>query len=247
MFILPFFAVIVAVVVVIAQNTRKKNAERAMQWRHWAHARDWLFHENWPQIVGRFRHGPFGRGSRRRATWGFEGTFNGVPAIGFQYQYTVQSGDNSATHRHTILAVRITNAHFPHLALTQRSWGRRGVTFENAHFNKIWQVTANSNRFAHDFFNPRCMELFLMPHPPFRVMWIEGDHLLLQLDAYLPPEEVDARLMMLTRILSLQPDFMFREVGAQPPQITHNGPGVPLEEQHRRIWALRKHELGHYS
>lgn len=243
MFMLPVIGLVVALVMMFVRSSRRRNREIETRWRHWTTARDWLFHPQWPQLVRRFRGGPFGRGSSRRAYWGFEGSFNSVPVIGFHYRYTVSSGENSTTYTHLILALRITHARFPPLELSQRGWGRRGVTFENTHFNKLWQVTSASDRFAHDFFNPRTLEIFLQPHPPFEKLWIEGDHLLLQLDHRTPMEEVDARLILLTRMLSYQPDFLFREVGAEPPELTKDGPGVTLEEQRRRIWGMQQREL----
>lgn len=244
MFLLPFIGFAVLAVVLI-QNSRRRSREREMMWQHWTHARNWLFHSQWPQIVRRFRGGPFGQGSSRKAYWGFEGAFNNIPMIGFQYQYTTSNGDSSTTHRHLIVAARINNARFPNLRLGRRRWGRRGVTFENAHFNDLWRVDGSSDRFAHDFFNPRTIEVFLQPHPPFQRLWLEGDHILLQLDHNLPPEEIDARLLLLTRIISFQPDFLFREVGAQPPQLTQDGPGVSMEEQRRRIWGMQQRALNH--
>lgn len=235
---LPFMLVLPVLIIVIAQQSQKRRAETAWLWSTWAQARNWLYHDRWPVMTRLFRGGPFGRGSSRRAEHGFEGTFNGIPTIGFHYQYTISSGKNSTTHHQRILAMRIDAARFPRFDVRRRSWGSRGVTFENAVFNKAWQVDADNQRFAYDFMNPRVMETLLLPHPPFQRMWLEGEHLLMECDRRTTPEQVDAFLILMSRILELQPDFLFREVGARPPQIADTGPGVSVAEQQRRISAL---------
>ncbi len=236
---MPFALLIpIVMVVVMVRTGRRRHAETSRLWGTWAHARNWLYHDRWPVIVRRFHGGPFGRGSSRRASFGFEGTFNGIPTIGFQYQYTVSSGKNSTTYRHRILAMRLDRARFPRFDVRRRSWGGRGIRFENAAFNKMWLVESGSHRFAYDFMNPRVMETLLLPHPPFQRMWLEGDHLVMQCDNRITPEQIDSFLILMSRILELQPDFLFREVGAGPPQISDVGPGVTLAEQQRRIAAL---------
>lgn len=235
----PLFFVIPVIIIVLGlRYAQKRRAEQSRLWGTWTSAREWLYHDRWPALVRRFRGGPFGRGSSRKAHFGFEGTFNGLPAIGFNYEYTVSSGKNSTTYRHRILALRIDGARFPRFDVRRRSWGSRGVTFENVVFNKRWRVEAGSQRFAYDFMNPRVMEALLGPHAPFQRMWLEGDHLLVQCDHRTTPDQIDSFLMFMSRILELQPDFLFREVGARPPQITDTGPGIDLAEQRRRISAL---------
>ena len=39
-------------------------------WRVWTSARNWGFHERWPEMVGPFTKGPFGRGGSRQAKLG---------------------------------------------------------------------------------------------------------------------------------------------------------------------------------
>lgn len=233
-----FFVIPVIILVVSLRNAQRRQGEQRQLWGTWSSARNWISHHNWAVIARRFRGGPFGRGSSRKALFGFEGLFNGIPTIGFQYQYTVSSGKSSTTYRHRILAMRIDGARFPHFDLRRRWWGSRGVTFENVVFNKRWQVDCGNQRFAYDFMNPRVMETLLFPHPPFERMWLEGDHLVMQCDHRTTPEQIDSFLILMSRMLELQPDFLFREVGARPPQITDTGPGVSLAEQQRRISAM---------
>lgn len=238
LFTLGFWLIFAVVGVAFWVYENRRREERNRIWRSWSAARNWLFHREWPEIVNRFQGGPFGRGSSRHAEHGWEGQFNGLPVIGFRYQWTMGSGKRRRTYRRYVIGVRIDNAQFPRFQIAPRGVFGRGVTFENAVFNELWDVDTAVPRFAHDFMTPRSMELFLGPHLPFHMLWLDRDHLLMEIDVEMGPAAVDVHLQFACDLLVLLPDFVFREVGARVPRITRDGPGVSLEEQRRRMAAM---------
>lgn len=235
-FLTPLLIPVIAGVLWVVQ--RKHREEQNRIWGNWARARNWLFHPTWPAVVGRFQGGPFGVGTSRRARLGWEGHFNGLPVIGFVYQWSKSTGDSNHTYHRHVMGIRFDHARFPWFQISHRGIFGKGITFENAMFNELWDVDCQSRRFAHDFMTPRSMELLLRPHPPFRKIWLDRDHLLLELDSPVAPDAVDAHLMLAFDLLRLVPDFLYKECGTRVPRITQNGPGVTVEEQRRRIAAM---------
>lgn len=234
--IVPILIAVVtgAIFFAIQQHNKKKH----QMWERWSLARNWLYHPEWNVVTKRFIGGPFGRGHSRRARFGWEGRFNGMPVIGFRYNYTVGSGDDSTTRYQYVMGIRFDGARFPHLRISHQGLFGGGLNFENAAFNDNFTVECNPPRFAYDFLTPRSIEQFLRPHPPFQQIWTSGDHLLMELDPNLPPEAVDDHLQFATQLVRFLPEFLFRECGTQPPRITDDGPGVSREEQRRRIAAM---------
>lgn len=232
--------VVLAVVVFFAHRAAQRRKRR---WALWAQAREWRFIERWPEMVRAFRGGPFGRGSSREASVGFEGTFDGLPVAGFHYNYSTGSGKNRTTHFYHVLLVRIPRAGFPELTLSKENWATRtfnnDIEFEDAEFNHEWNVNAPSPRFAHDVVHPRMIEFLKSGAvPPFERIWFERDAILLSRSGHIDTPHVDTYLRLLTRMASLLPRFLLEEVGAVPFQVTWAGPGISREEQARRLAQL---------
>lgn len=185
-----------------------------------------------------FRGHPFGRGSSRRASLGFRGNFDGLPAGGFRYQYTVKSGKNSTTYTFTILFVRVPGARFPRMDFQQENWGTRtfsrDIQFEDAEFNRMWHVTSESARFAHDVIHPRMME-FMKRERPSGSFSFQGDYLVAAVKNTVQPEAVDSYLRFLSQVVGRLPRFVLDEVGAQTVVVNRNGPTPVVPQQ-----ALRR-------
>lgn len=218
------------------------NAKRKKLWNHWTQARNWQFVEKWPQMVGAFRGGPFNRGSGRRAFFGYHGRFDGLPIQGFAYQYSTGSGKNRQTHHYHVDVLPL-GGRFPDLNVSRENWATRTFTsdlkFENAQFNREWNVRCGSARFAHDVIHPRVMDWLMgaqVPH--FADLWFENGCLLVSSTGVRRPEHVDAYLRFLTQFVSHLPRFVLDEVGIQPPRITWDGPGVSAQEQAARMARL---------
>lgn len=235
-------AALAVTIIVIGFVTRSRDRKR---WSLWARARHWEFFDKWQEIIHAFSGGPFGRGSSRRASLGFRGNFDGLPAGGFRYQYTTGSGDDTTTHYFQILFVRIRSAKFPRLALSHENWGTRtfvkDIEFEDAEFNRIWHVRGQNPRFVHDVIHPRMME-FLKDGgvPDLSTLWLHADQVVLAVKGHLKPEQIDAHLRFLTQFASRIPGFVLDGVGAQRLQLSWDGPGVSAEEQATRMAELER-------
>ncbi|MEO7588485.1 MAG: hypothetical protein ABIS84_10725 [Arachnia sp.] len=248
MFPFVLFPVMIAIAVVVGVGASRKDKERSDVWMRWAAARDWGFLAEWPQMVGSFTGGPFGRGSARRADRGFWGTFDGVPAFGFRYRYTTSSGKSSQTHTFLVAGIRFPGADFPPMSLSRENgvlFGRdKDLQFENQQFNETWHVTSPSPRFAHDVLHPRAMEYLMGPTPPFDQLWFCGDVMFAHVPGDPDPTIADGLLRLLTDFVDLLPSHLLREVGAQDCDVDDSGPGVSLAEQRRRMSVLAATQAG---
>lgn len=236
----------VAGVVALARYMSKQAEARNRVWASWAHARQWGYASQWPQMAHQFHSGPFGRGTSRTADRGFWGNFDSVEVFGFRYRYTVKSGDSTSTISQVVTGIRIPGALFPPFSLSRESLLNIGpdVDFENDEFNRRWKVSSPSARFAHDVVHPRTMRLLMGPLPPFSQLWLEGDALLVSTVGDPGPVQVDAQLRMMTSFAGLLPGFLLREVGGTPVRPDLSGPRVSVAEQERRMadWQRRAAE-----
>ena len=198
-------------------------------WGSWAGARGWTLRDQWPEMGTAFTSKVFRRGGKRRALFGYEGMFDGMPMAGFSHEHTSGFGpEKETTHRHVSM-VRVPGARFPTLTVTpQDSKSDRDVQFEDTAFNRSWHVTGEVPRFTHDVVHPRMMEwLNSALLPGSSSVCFERDTILVTTPGVLAPEEVDDHLRLLTRTLALVPGFVLREVGCRNPlEISESGPGA---------------------
>ncbi|MCC2594492.1 hypothetical protein LKO27_13870 [Tessaracoccus sp. OS52] len=243
LFWFAFIALAVVAIFIIAYVTHQRNKKL---WARWSKARNWVFHEKWPEMARTFRGGPFNTGSGRRASFGYEGTFDGLPVHGFNYQYSTGSGDDRRTHYFHVDVLRL-GGRFPRLEIGRENWATRtfsgDIQFEDAQFNREWRIKGESPRFAHDVVHPRMMAWLQSGEvPEFSELWFENGCLLVATSGSRKPDEVDTYLRLLTRFASQLPPFLLAEVGLGRLPITWNGPGVTPEEQARRIAELAAQE-----
>ncbi|GAB3813384.1 hypothetical protein GCM10028820_08030 [Tessaracoccus terricola] len=237
---------VVAGAVALTKHMGKRARERDRVWASWAHARQWGYAPQWPQMAHQFQRPPFGRGRNRTADRGFWGRFDNIEVFGFRYRYTVKSGDSSTTIVQLVTGTRFPGADFPPFTLSREGMFNLGndVEFENADFNQRWRVDSPSARFAHDVVHPRTMQLLMGPVPPFQQLWFERDALMVSTLGDPGPLQVDAQLRMMTRFAGLLPSFLLREVGGDPVRTDLSGPRVSMAEQQRRMvnWQRRDAE-----
>lgn len=240
---LPMFLMVLVFVTFVTLVVLHGKRQRRL-WALWTQARNWQFIERWPAVVKHFKGGPFGTGSSRQASFGFQGVFDGLPASGFHYQYTTGSGKESTTHHFQVLRVVVPGARFPLLSLRRENWATRtfvkDIQFEDAAFNRSWDVNGSNRRFAHDVIHQRIM-VFLQSGemPALQSIWFERDSVLLSVPGSLRPEDIDRHLRVITRLVSLLPPYLLQEVGSVGRLgITWNGPGISAEEQQRRMREL---------
>lgn len=133
---------------------------------------------------------PFDRGFGRRARNVLTGTWDGRPAVAFDYSYKTRSGGkNKSTHTHHFGIVCVHSemsmpslSVLPEGALT-RAMGKLigdDIQLESEDFNRTFRVTSDSHRFATDVLHPRMMQ-FLLTHGQegFRLaggqaIWVRG-------------------------------------------------------------------------
>lgn len=234
-----WFLFVIAFMVVAIVWGAISHDKRKREWSRWVRARNWQFIETWSDMVGPFQGGPFGRGSDRKASFGYRGSFDGLEVCGFNYQYDTGSGDSETTHHYHVDLVRIPGAQFPQLeispdGITKQLFGR-DTTFENAEFNRRWYVSGSSPRFTHDVFHPRMMTFFLGPLPTFSTLWFERDAILIARPGQSRIDGVDPYLRLLSMVARQVQPFTLKELGCQRPEISDCGPGISAEEQQRRI------------
>lgn len=89
----------------------------------------------------------------------------------FQYQYTVNSGDDSKTYEFTAALVEVP-FHAPHLEISAENWwskakrmvGLRDIEVESPAFNDRYQVRSDDERFAIALLDPPMIAWMLSPH-----------------------------------------------------------------------------------
>lgn len=237
-----FFFAFIALMIVLGVAGFLWHQRERKAWRNWLTAREWAFIETWPEMVKAFEGGPFGRGHGRRATFGFQGRFDALPVAGFQYRYKTGSGDDETTHSYQVLMVRIPGASFPFLSLGRENILTRtfvrDTQFEDAEFNRMWDVRGANPKFTHDIVHPRFMEFLKRLDAKLENIWFERDCLLVSVPQCLARDELDGYLRMLTTVASQIPPFVLNQVSRGRLVISWDGPGVSADEQARRIAQL---------
>ncbi|RMB61955.1 hypothetical protein [Tessaracoccus antarcticus] len=210
---------------------RRRLRRLSRLWGAWAGSRGWTMRDRWEGMGTAFSSKVFGRGGTRRALFGYEGMFDGVPVAGFSHEHTSGCGpERETTHRHVSM-LRVPGARFPGLTVTpQTSKTERDVQFEDTEFNRSWHVTGAVPRFTHDVVHPRMMQwLTSALLPRSSSVCFERDTILITTPGILTPEQVDDHLRLLTRTVALVPGFVLREVGCRHPlPIADSGPGGGL-------------------
>lgn len=88
----------------------------------------------------------------------------------FQYQYTVNSGENSTTHRYSAALISVPFS-APHLTISTENWwskarrviGLRDIEVESPRFNDRYHVRCDDERFAIALLDPPMIGWMLSP------------------------------------------------------------------------------------
>jgi hypothetical protein len=171
-----------------------------------------------PELVRQFAMlgDPFTRGYGRRADNVLTGTWNGRPAVAFDYSYkTRSSGENASTHTHHLGIVCVhSGMNMPSLsvlpegALTRTIGRLRGddIQLESEDFNRAFRVTSDNARFATDVLHPRMMQ-FLLSHGREGLRLVGGQAIWVHGGRFKPPDLPPA-LAYLGAILDQVPDHV---------------------------------------
>jgi hypothetical protein len=135
-------------------------------------------------IPHRYPFGLFKQGHSQEASNCFDGKYQNLHVILFDYKYRTGSGNHETTHTLLALLARLDICS-PHLIIRPETvlnrfaafFGFEDVKFESNEFNRAFNVRAVDKKFAYDICHGEMME-FLLRHPS--MCWeLGGEYLLL--------------------------------------------------------------------
>lgn len=172
------------------------------QWGLWAARRGWLYYPNGREVAERFHQGPVGGGRHVDA---FAGRFGDLPVFGWR---TVTGTGSSARIRQVVCirrpgmdldAVRVT---LDDPLLTQLI-GSGDIEVGDPEFDQRWRVTSNSPESARAALTPAVWKVMSEPGvPDFAQLWFERDTAALVTERPIGPDQIDAHLTFLHRLVS---------------------------------------------
>lgn len=213
--VLWFMAVAFAILVVGVVVSVVQHRAKTQRMHLFAHQNGWQFLRADNALARRYTGAPFGRGSSRRAIHVVTGPHRGTRFVAFEYQYTERSGDDSTTHRFTVVAIDLP-AHRPRLEVTRETrtsrflgrFGLRDLQLEDERFNHTFRVSTDHDRFAYDVLDPPMVEWLLARGSyPFR---FGGDHLLTWRSGGIEPGAVLTMLCYVCDLRDRVPPFVWR-------------------------------------
>lgn len=167
---------------------------------------------------------PFDRGFGRSARNVLTGTWDGRPAVAFDYQYKTRGGRDNDVQQHNMgIACVHSRLAMPELTITPegtltRAMGRLlgdDITFESEDFNRAFRVTSTDRRFASDLVDPRMMD-FLLAHGQEGIR-LAGGQAMRMVNGRLPPDQLPAAMAYLDAFLDRIPSHVRRTLGERPP------------------------------
>ncbi|WP_380163676.1 DUF3137 domain-containing protein [Jannaschia sp. R86511] len=217
-------AVLVGVALSVVADRRRR--ERLLVWsaeRRW----DWRATDE--RLVGFLPGEPFGRGRSRRVGNVVSGTWDGRPALGFDYRYKVTTGSGknrrTRTYRYAVAAVHLPVA-LPRVHVgpenafhrVAQAFGVDDIEVESHEFNRRYTVEADDRRAAFSILHPRLVETLSRVEPvewrtdtsvlgPVLVSWWRGS---------LEAVELQQRLILLDAVVDSVPDYVWRDAGWEP-------------------------------
>lgn len=176
-----------------------------------------------PRLKARFESlgDPFDRGFGRQLQNILTGTWNGRPAVSFDYSYMTRSGgENSHTQTHYLSVVCLhSGLSAPSLSVLPegplaRAMGKLvgdDIQLESEDFNRAFRVTSENRRFAIDVLHPRTMQ-FLLAHGRRGFRFLDGQAIHV-IRGRLDPLAVPGVMGYLAAILDQIPDHVRRSLG----------------------------------
>lgn len=212
----------VAVVGVVGYVSAKKRRE-AMYAQ--AAAMGFAYQRSDPGLMARMTgYGdPFTRGFGRSASNVLTGTWDGRPAVAFDYQYKTRGGKNNNVRRHNMgIACVHSRLAMPELTITPegpltRAMGKLlgdDITLESEDFNRAFRMTSTDRRFASDLVDPRMMD-FLLAHGQEGIR-LSGGQAMRMVNGRLQPDQIPAAMAYLDAFLDRIPQHVRRTLGERP-------------------------------
>lgn len=218
------FAVLVVILIVAqVKAAKKRRAELGALAAH----KEWSYRQDGSGLEHRFEGDPFGRGSRRTAQNVVEGRYEGRSFVAFDYSYVTSNGEDSTTHRFSVVALHLglpPQVRVPRLQV--RAQGSIGRFFTNLFgtdhqigqpaFDEAFHVLTESPELARDVLHPG-MTAMLTAHPGGA--WrLQGDSLLLFSPGQHSPASLDGILAWGTAIFGQVPPEVWSRFRGEAPR-----------------------------
>ena len=165
----------------------------------------------------------FSKGNRRHWANVLNGTWQQLPVVYADYQYTVQEGRNSQTYRFSVVMVD-AGLSTPQVEVAPRGLlGRliedvgsgEGLQFESADFNHRFSVHCGEPRFAYALIDARMMEALMQCDPGLHVTF--GPSRALVWGKRQPVRLLDRVFEASAALMARIPDMVRREYGGVTP------------------------------
>jgi hypothetical protein len=223
LFVVPFVA-FVALIVVLAVYSYKKNQARLAAIQGLALSKGWQYTAADPYgLPDRWPGRPFHSGYGRRATNVVTGQVGSHPMIAFDYEYKEDSTDSkghssTTTYHYAVCALGLA-CPLPELDVTPegvlsrigQALGMQDIELESEDFNRRFRVKCPNPKFATDVLSPRTMELLLNAGKPhFR---FAGTDVVSAQSGALEPADLLNRTAVLAAVVDGIPAFVWKDFG----------------------------------
>ena len=183
----------------------------------WARQHGWEFRPADPSLLRQIRLLPMGDRGAPRTEDVLVGSWNGVPAVTFRYEWATL-GRAPAVHQEHVTALALP-APLPWLTLapagrpSPADWFMVGQTveLESGRFNERWRVHGPEGRAPHDFLHPRMMARLLEPDAAETTILVDGAHLVAMRHGFLAVDQIEPTLALLADLAALVPDFVWQD------------------------------------
>lgn len=206
--------IIAAIVGYFAYQARQK---KIAQYRAWAAQYGFHYEPQDNSVVDLSANSPFQTGSSRKGQDVFRGMYRGLHIVFFEYLYTTGSGKNSTTHTNQVVAIGLPSprpfldiSHETRMSRFFGSIGFQDLQFENQHFNDVFKIATENNRFAYDIIHAQTMEWMLADQRARTYSWrFEGPWLMTIRSGNLKLEEVFFFADFLCDVYTQVPKFVW--------------------------------------
>jgi hypothetical protein len=193
--------------------------QRQQMWRQLADRYSLRYRSEDPfDLPSRYRFALFDQGHAKKACNCLDGTYEKVPVILFDYEYTTGSGKNRTTHYVSALLAEL-EIDCPYLIIRPESvldrfaafFGFDDINFEYDEFNRAFNVKGDDKKFAYDICHAEMMELLLQNRT---MTWeMRGQHVLLYSWAMgnFDPQKVAVCLRLMTGFVARIPGYLRNE------------------------------------
>jgi hypothetical protein len=223
--VIVLFGTMAVVLVTVALVSRRAAEKRKATMAGYAAHREWAFAPSDAGLPSRFHGAPFGQGGERAATNVLHGRHEGRHLVAFDYAYSTVGGRDESSHRRAFSVVAL------HLGVTapDLSVGPTGplgqlfnaitgrdIQIGHPAFDDRFTVTSHSPEFARDVLHPPVVELMLQ-HPD--LAWrFAGDSMLMIRNGASTVPEIDAKLQLMSTLLTRVPPHVWTRLGVGPEQ-----------------------------